>query len=303
MYLGIDFLITPESRLYLIEVNVGLPGGAHEYHLAHIIHTGSPPGIFRKIEEISKKVYGKTFKNYLNSIPFIESLKSFKIWMDGMGPFPENFHPGLRLEDKWNQYQLVRSIAPMPDTIEIDPSNLKEAEAFIEKRGKAALKRRVGRGGRGFRMIHEPSEMTKLDLASYPFLLQEYVDSKTSGYSLSIRSVSFGGEFLCMYANLSSAQVSNHGILTFVVPGDRFGLRETEFETESFDQRSWEAEVWFGQKEPEYLRHNLYEEKVAKTSLILPEKLYHRIEELSVKVERLYEGLALADLPKACFEK
>jgi len=42
MYLGIDFLITSELKLYLIEVNVGLPGGAHEYHLTHLAISGSP---------------------------------------------------------------------------------------------------------------------------------------------------------------------------------------------------------------------------------------------------------------------
>jgi len=50
------------------------------------------------------------------------------------------------------------------------------------------------------------------------------------------------------------------------------------------------------------LRHNLYEEEVAKTTLLLPEPFLRMIRELSVRIERLYEGLDLQNLPKACFE-
>ncbi len=68
MYLGIDFLITPELKLYLVEVNVGLPGGAHEYHLTHGVHFGKPSDIFQRIESTSQKIYGKTFTR-LHSFP------------------------------------------------------------------------------------------------------------------------------------------------------------------------------------------------------------------------------------------
>jgi hypothetical protein len=303
MYIGIDFLITSELKLYLVEVNVGLPGGAHEYHLTHLVHFGKPSDIFGRIEGTSRKVYGKAFKDYLHSLPFIEALKPFKIWMDGMGPFPETFHPGLRLEDKWNQYQLLKSIAPMPETTALDPEDWVGATRFIERKRKAVLKRRLGRGGRDLQVISEPSSLCKLDPIPHHFLLQEHVESKIDGYSLSIRSVAFGGDFMCMYANLSPRSTSNHGILTFISPGNPFGLSEKHFKTELFNQRSWEAEIWFGENEPQYLRHNLYEEEVAKATLIIPEPLLRTIKELSVKIERLYDGLDLFALPKACFEE
>jgi hypothetical protein len=303
MYLGIDFLITSELKLYLVEVNVGLPGGAHEYDLTHLVRFGKPSDIFRRIEWTSRKVYGKTFKDYLDSLPFIESLKPFKIWIDGMGPFPKTFHPGLRLEDKWNQYQLLRAIAPMPETIALDPEDLVGADRFIKRKKKVVLKRRVGRGGRDLQMISKPSDLWKLNLIPHHYLLQEYVESKINGYSLSLRSVAFGGEFICMYANLSPRSTSNHGILTFISFGHPFGLSEKDFKTESFDQKSWEAEIWFGENEPQYLRHNLYEEEVAKATLLIPETFLRTIKELSVKVERLYDGLDLLNLPKACFEE
>jgi len=302
MYLGIDFLITSELKLYLVEVNIGLPGGAHEYDLTHLVHFGKPSDIFRRIEWTSRKVYGKTFKDYLHSLPFIESLKPFKIWMDGMGPFPETFHSGLRLEDKWNQYQLTQSLAPMPETIILDPEDFVRAEQFVERRKKVVLKRRVGRGGRDLQVISEPSALWKLNLAPHPYLLQQYVESKINGYSLSVRSVAFGGEFMCMYANLSPRSTSNHGILSFISSGNPFGLSERDFKTESFNQKSWEAKIWFGENEPPYLKHNLYEDEVAKTTLLIPEPFLRMIKELSVKVERLYDGLDLLSLPKACFE-
>jgi hypothetical protein len=302
MYLGIDFLITPELKLYLVEVNVGLPGGAHEYHLTHLVHFGKPSDVFRRIEWTSRKVYGKPFKDYLHSLPFIQSLKPFKIWMDGMGPFPETFHPGLRFEDKWNQYQLVKAIAPMPETLILDPEDLVGADQFIERKRKVVLKRRVGRGGRDLKVISEASDLWKLNLISNHYLLQEYVESRMNGYSLSIRSIAFGGEFMCMYANLSQRTASNHGILAFVSSGKRFGLSEKNFKTKSFNQKSWEAEIWFGENEPEYLRHNLYEDEVAKATLVIPEPFLRTIKGLSVKVERNYEGLDLSGLPKACFE-
>jgi hypothetical protein len=303
MYLGIDFLITPQLKLYLVEVNVGLPGGAHEYHLTHGVHLGKASDIFQRIESTSQKVYGKTFKDYLHSLPFIDSLKPFKIWMDGMGPFPSTFHPGLRLEDKWNQYQLLKAIAPMPETMIFDPEDTAGVDRFIETKKKVILKRRVGRGGRDLKIITEPSALWKLNLASNPYLLQEYIESKIDGFSLSVRSVAFGGEFMCMYANLSTRPNSNHGILTFISPGNPFGLSEKHFKTESFNQKSWEAGIWFGKNEPEYLRHNLYEEEVARATLLIPEPILRRIKELSIKIERMYDGLDLFSLPKACFEE
>ena len=128
--LGIDFLITPDLKPYVVEVNVGLPGGAQEYHLTHLVHFNSPSDVFDRIENTSQRVYGKPFKEYLHSLPFIENLKSFKIWMDGMGPFPDTLHPGLRLEDKWVQYQLISPLARMPETMIFDPLDLAGLQDF-----------------------------------------------------------------------------------------------------------------------------------------------------------------------------
>jgi len=302
MYLGIDFLIDTTLRPYIVEINIGLPGGAQEYDRAHRVYRGKSSNIFSKIEEISSKVYGHPFKDYLNGLPFMESLKPFKIWIDGQGPPPSKFHPGLRLEDKWVQYLLVSPIVPMPQTIIFDPQHFSEAEGFLKRMGRVALKRRLGRGGRDFRIVSDPETLRQLDIKNRFFLLQQYIESKVEGYVFSIRAVVFGGEFLRMYANLSHREYSNHGILTFVAEGDRFGLEDPEFKTVHFDQKSWEAGIWFGDTDPSYLYHNLFEDEVAKTALSLPEELYRLIEHLSVKIECHYERFNLSNLPKACFE-
>jgi len=302
MYLGIDFLISPEQEPYVVEVNVGLPGGAQEFQLTHFVHLKRPSDIFEKIERTSQQVYRKPFKDYLHSLPFIESLKPFKIWMDGMGPFPTLFHPGLRLEDKWVQYRLISPFTRMPETMIFDPSSLSGALRFIEKRKEVILKRRAGRGGRGLQKITDPRLLSTLHLDSKDYLLQECVESRIDGFNFSIRSVAFGGEFMCMYANLSTRSASNHGTLVFISPGERYGLAEKDFQTESFNQKSWEARIWFGEDDPPYLKHNLYEDVVAQTALVLPESVYDKIKETSVKIERVYDALDLFSLPRACFE-
>ena len=73
MYLGIDFLITPELKLYLVEVNVGLPGGAHEYHLTHLVHFGKPSDIIRRIEWTSEKSMEKHLRITFTLFPLLKA--------------------------------------------------------------------------------------------------------------------------------------------------------------------------------------------------------------------------------------
>jgi hypothetical protein len=303
MYLGIDFLVRPKLEPCVVEVNVGLPGGAQEYDLAHRVRHGVPSDVFVRIDSISRDVFGKPFKDYINSLPFLNSLKPFKIWLDGQGPLPAVFHPALRLEDKWVQYQMLNSLVPLPETMIYVPESRVEAVKFLQEKGRLVWKRRLGRGGRGFRIIDEPANLPTDVEAGYGGLLQERIDSRVDGFVLSIRSISFGGRPVCMYANLSCRSHSNHGVLASVEPGDRFGLSNKRFEIQSFNQRSWEAEIWFGGQEPAYLHHNLYEDEVAAAALIIPGKLFESIKDISVRIENLYESLDFSSLPRACFEE
>jgi hypothetical protein len=69
--------------------------------------------------------------------------------------------------------------------------------------------------------------------------------------------------------------------------------------TQSFNQKSWEATIWFGEMTPPYLRHNLYKETVVQTSLLLLKFLLETIKDFSVKIKRFYERLDLSILPPA----
>ncbi|OGD20039.1 MAG: hypothetical protein A2Y69_05155 [Candidatus Aminicenantes bacterium RBG_13_59_9] len=302
MYLGIDFLVTPELRPLVVEVNVGLPGGAQEHDLTSLVHTGRPSGVFGRIEKVSHEVYGKPFREYLQSLPWLNSLKPFKIWMDGEGPFPQAFHPALRFEDKWVQYQILSSRVPMPETVVCDPSNISEAGRFLSRKGRLVGKRRLGRGGRDFKLIDSIGDLAVETTGPYGRLFQEWVDSRVASYVFSIRSIAFGGEHICAYANLAAREYSNHGVLAYVESGRRFGLSADDFTVRSFNQRSWEAEIWFGRDEPDYLRHNLYEDEVAAAALVLPGELMAAIQDISVRIERFYESLDPASLPRAFFE-
>jgi hypothetical protein len=302
MYLGIDFLVSPDLRPYAVEVNVGLPGGAQEHDLTCLVRTGRRSGVFQKIEEISREVYGKPFREYLYSLPWLESLKPFKLWLDGQGPFPRAIHPALRLEDKWVQYLILSPLFPMPETRLFDPANRAEAERFLAQKRRLVGKRRLGRGGRDFRLIDRPEDLATMTPGDYGHLLQERVDSRVGLYVFSVRSVAFAGRHVCLYANLASRAYSNHGILAYIDSGDRLMLSEEEFVTRTFNQRSWEAEIWFGQGEPAYLRHNLYEDEVATAAVVLPAGVLASIQEISVRIERFYESLDFAALPAAFFE-
>ena len=297
-----DFLVTQDLRPYVVEVNLGLPGGAQEYDLTSRVYNGRPSDVFPTIEAISRDVYGKPFREYFDSLPWLESLKPFKLWLDGEGPFPRAFHPALRLEDKWVQYQILSPLVPMPETRVFDPENRREAERFLGQKGRLVGKRRLGRGGRGFMLIDRTEDLAEETAREYGRLLQEWVDSRVGSYVFSVRSVAFGGRHVCLYANLASRAYSNHGILAHVESGDRLRLSEDRFNTRSFNQRSWEAGIWFGREEPAYLQHNLYEDEAATAALMLPGDVIAAIKEISVRIERFYESLDLAALPRAFFE-
>ncbi|HVP89976.1 MAG TPA: hypothetical protein VMS75_02045 [Terriglobales bacterium] len=303
MYLGLDFLVDGAGRPRLVDVNIGLPGGAEECDRTHRVWLGTPSGVFDRIEALSLRAYGKTFRDYIASLPFLEGLKQLKLWLDGRGPFPETVHPALRLEDKWVQYRVVGGVAPMPETALLDPRRPEEARRLLAAHGRAVLKRRLGRGGRDLRVIENPGELAGAEPGRYGALLQEHVDSRADGYVFSLRAVAFAGECVGMYANLAPRPPSNHGLLVYVAEGDGPRLSTGALETVRFDQRSWEAGVWFGPDEPEYLRHNLYEDEVARAALLLPGPLLREVRETAVRVERLYEGLDFAALPRAWFDE
>ena len=302
MYLGIDFLIGPQLEPFVIEVNVGLPGGAEEYDRAHRVFCGGPSGVFAAVEDTSKLIYGRPFAGYLGSLPFLPSLKELKLWMDGQGPFPAEVHPALRLEDKWVQYQILDRLVPLPETARCEPGDPGPVEARLAKWGRLVLKRRLGRGGRGFHVIRDLVDLPAPDGPRDLLILQKHIDSRVNGYAFSVRAVAFGGRFICAYANLAAREYSNHGILAHISEGNSLALSDRAFRTVRIDERSWEAKLWFGDREPAYLRHNLREDEVAAASLLVPHPVLSSVRDIAVRIERFYEGLDFSSLPHACFE-
>lgn len=303
MYLGIDFLIGPDLDPAVIEVNVGLPGGAHEYDLTCRVRLGRPSDVFRKIEDIARETHGTSFAGYLGSLPWLADLKAMKLWLDGQGPFPRAAHSALRLEDKWVQYGILSPRFRMPETIVFDPGDRAAAEGFLARHGRLVEKRRLGRGGRGLRLIDGPEDLPKDAPGPFGLLLQDRVDSRVGPYAVSLRSVAFEGRHVCWYANLAARPNSNHGTLAYIEAGDRYGLSGgPALKTRAFDERSWEAKIWFGDGEPAYLRHNLYEEEVAEEALVVPAGVLAAVEDISVRIERYYDGLDMDALPRALFE-
>jgi len=302
MYLGIDFLLRPPLDPVVIEVNVGLPGGAEEYERAFRSLHGRAPGVFDRIEDIALREYGRPFREYLGGLPFLPALKEMKLWMDGKAPSPSAFHPALRLEDKWVQYQILKDLVPMPETMILGPEYIASAETLLQRRGRLACKLRSGRGGRGFFRIDSVEALRAAAVDGTPRIVQEWIESRVDRFHFSIRAVAFGGRYVCAYANLAQREYSNHSIIAVVEEGGRFGLEPERFLTRLFDAPSWEGVLWFGEEEPPYLYHNLRQDEAAEAALLLPASVFSAIKATAVRIEQHYESLDWEKLPAAWFE-
>jgi hypothetical protein len=307
MYLGIDFLIDKNLNLYLSEVNIGLPGGAQEYDYAFGVNYGKSSGVFKYIENLCLKKYKKSFSRYLKELTYFNDLRELKIWMDGQGRLPLNFPSILRLEDKWVQYMVLSSSYPVIETQILNNEfvlNNRLAGLF----GEFAVKKRFGRGGKGFLKISGYNDIKKHNITSEgAYIIQPYIDSNINTgnevFKFSVRALAFSGNFICMYANLSRNSTSNHGIIFYVKPGSCLGINTVNFKTVKFSQKAWEAELFYEGAIPEYLYHNLYEEEVAEAELFLPEKIFKMIKEISASVSSYYEKLDYDKLPESFIEK
>jgi hypothetical protein len=303
MYLGIDFLAGSNGRPYGVDVNLGLPGGATEIDRIHRVRHGRPSDIFSRIERISAEVYGRTFSAYLESLPFLASLKRFKLWMDGSGERPGSIPPLLRLEDKWVQCQVLRDIARMPATEPYQPGDEKTAASFFSRFHPIVLKPRLGRHGRGFIVLKNLSELLSRKEPGPPSLLQEYLESRLGGYAFSIRALVFGGRVLGMHASLGAGNSSSEGTIADVVTGPEFALSGSVRDTVHFEEKTWEAELWFPEETPAYLHTNLYEDDVTRATAVVPAGFAAEMAEVAVKIERVYERLNPGSLPRACFDE
>ncbi len=303
MYIGADFLIDKDLRLYLSEVNTGVPAGAQEFDFVYKAKYKKPSGVFQKIESLSKKCTGENFFDYINGLPFIDDLRALKIWMDGKGHLPKNPSKALRLEDKWIQYLILSQTYPMvPTEIFNDQTTTRYMES-VSKKNPIVLKKRYGRGGKGFLLIQYSDELRKAKIKNDLYIVQPFLESSIGSYKLSIRAASFLGYFICMFASLSKKLTSNHGIRFFVTPGDDFKITKEHFEVKEIIQRSWEADIFYKRNIPDYLYHDVYEETIGLAELIIPERLYTDIQQISASISHYYKNLDFNALPKAYIEE
>jgi len=302
MYIGVDFLIDENLTLFLSEINTGVPGGASEYDLIHRVKHGQPSGIFDRINSLSRTNFGKDFHDYINSLPGMDDLRDLKIWMDGKGSPPRNPAPALRLEDKWIQYFLLYQDYPMIPTQIYDRENLENFQNLFRQGKPFVLKKRLGRGGKGFRLIENISELRNLDLERGFYLIQPYVKSQIGTYKLSLRGTAFVGEFLCMFANLAPRLTSNHGFRFDISPGDALHLSDEDFKTRRIVQKAWEADIFFKGNIPDYLYDNVYIEDIAEAELTIPKSIYETVKKMASSISRLYMDLDFNSLPKSYIE-
>ena len=301
MYLALDFLLSDKKEIFLSEVNIGLPGGAFEYDIAHKAVFSRKVDVFEKIEEISQRNFRKSFRDYIHSLPSRKELKEFKFFMDREITTPLKLHPVLRLEDKWIQYNLLSKKIGMPYTELFDFSDKEQIERLLSRFGAVALKKRTGRWGKGFEVLKD----RKLSgaMIDIPYLAQEYVTSKTDNYLLSIRTVSFEGEFVCMSGDLSESHDSKWRYIVFIKAGEKVLLENKNFEIIDFEEMSWEGKIWYDGKIPEHQRLNLVGDKVAKTFLLLPNDIIEGIKKITEDVGKIYMNLDFSELPEAWFEQ
>jgi len=306
MYVGLDFLIDKKGKIFLTEVNTGLPGGAQEYDFVYRQRFNKPSGVFNKIEDLSIQLYRKDFKSYINGLTYLNDLKRLKTWMDGQGSIPERFHPVFRLEDKWVQYLLLSKKYPMADTC-IYKDNIADISPGIFSTNRLVLKKRYGRGGYGFKIIEQKDSMRVDGLPlDGSYLCQSYIDSsvgsKYGPLQFSLRAAAFSGSFICMFANLSENITSNHGIRTFVSKGDEFVLKDTSFKKMTIIKKAWEADIFFGDSIPQYLHEKLYKEVISDTELTIPKKTYQTIVRYAEEISLLYTNIVLSELPECYLE-
>lgn len=71
--------------------------------------------------------------------------------------------------------------------------------------------------------------------------------------------------------------------------------------TREIIQKSWEADIFYQGNIPDYLYHDVYEEKIADAELIIPERLHREIQRISTSISNTYEDLDFNTLPKSYF--
>lgn len=302
MYIGLDFLIDDGLDLYLSEVNTGVPAGAFEYDLLYLEKFKKPSRVFEKIEDLSIKNFSCSFAEHIRRLPYLSDLRRLKIWMDDMGPAPLVPPKELRLEDKWIQYNLLSSKYKMAPTIIYDPQKITDFRNSYSEKGSLVIKKRIGRGGKGFQILKDDHKPASLLLPESFYIIQPYIKSSLAGYSLSVRATAFCGCFICMFASLSKRLTSNHGYRFYVTAGSQLKISRKDFSIKKVAEKAWEADIFFGNRIPSYLYNDVFIEEISDTDVIIPQRIINKIKGISSSVSWLYQNLDFDKLPRSVLE-
>jgi hypothetical protein len=303
MYIGLDFLIDDGLNLYLSEVNTGVPAGAFEYNLLYLEKFKRPSGVFERIEELARKNFSCSFREHIRRLPYLSDLSRLKIWMDEMGPAPSVLPKELRLEDKWIQYNLLSSKYKMAPTIIYDPKKIGSFRNRHSQKGRLVIKKRIGRGGKGFRILKDRQKPANLLLPEKFYIIQPYIKSSLAGYRLSVRATAFCGCFICMFSSLSKRLTSNHGYRFYITAGSRPKISRKDFNIKKVVEKAWEADIFFGDRIPDYLYHDVFTEEISDAEVVIPQNIINKIKEISSSVSRLYQRLDFDRLPECVLEE
>lgn len=105
-----------------------------------------------------------------------------------------------------------------------------------------------------------------------------------------------------MFASLSKRLTSNHGYRFYVTAGSRLKISRKDFRIKKVVEKAWEAEIFFGDKLPEYLYNDVFIEEISDTIVIIPQNIINKIKEISSSISYLYQRLDFDRLPKSVLE-
>jgi len=315
MYLGIDFVIK-ESEIYLLEVNIGVPGIMTDIIEGtglwkdEIIRTFGERGkgwidnnrlLIRKLENLAWEKWRCSFYIYANQIPPLKLLYKVRRGLLEDSVLKDNFPRLADLLDKYVQYRLLsertrklkKILFQLPNTVSASEYRTlkRSVEQFLEKYGKCIIKPCCGWHGEGFHYLNSLGQLEELEIESFPYLVQEYVKATFQQRNFGFRALSFAGELIAVAVRIAShpnvpSNISGGGSLILAFP-DEQGEKlefvklavEGKVRTYFFE---WEDTIW-PPNEFE-LQETTYEPYIC----LIPHKLWSRIEAMSEDISQAF---------------
>ncbi len=315
MYLGIDFIIK-EDEIYLLEVNIGVPGIMTDIIEGtglwkdEIIRTFGERGkrwidnnrlLIRKLEDLIRQKWRCSFYIYANQIPPLRLLYKVGRGLLEDSLLKDNFPRLADLLDKYVQYRLLserarklkKTLFRLPNTVRVgEYRTLKEwVKRFLEKYGECIIRPCYGWRREGFYYLNSLGQFEELEIESFPYLVQEYLRATFQQRNFDFRTLSFAGELIAVAVRIAShpnvpSNISGGRSLILAFP-DEQGEKlefvklagEGKVRTYFF---GWEDTIW-PPNEFE-LQETIYEPYIC----LIPHKLWGKIEAMSKDINQAF---------------